>query len=128
MNLKLKNCPDWSALARQAGWSVSALARLSSVSGSGLRRHFLQRKGRPPKQWMDEERLRQAVGLLRDGSSIKEIAAMLGYQQQTNFTRKFKAFWGVCPSAFMDPTPQADAKRAKMINIGTCLSIGVLSR
>lgn len=120
MNAKLNNGHDWPTLARQANWSVTGLAKLCGVSSSGLRRHFLTHERRTPKHWMDEERLRQAIALLNDSSSIKETAIMLGYEQQTNFTRKFKAFWGVCPSVFLASRQDGDAapKRTKMINNG----------
>jgi AraC-like DNA-binding protein len=51
-----------------------------------------------PGSWLAEQRQHRAIELLRDGSSIKETAVCLGYKQQTNFTRKFKEFWGACPS------------------------------
>jgi AraC-like DNA-binding protein len=98
MNTKLNSVQNWPELARQAKWSVAALAKLCGVSKDGLRRHFHEQTGKSPKTWLSEQRQHQAIELLRDGSSIKEIAACLGYKQQTNFTRKFKEFWGTCPS------------------------------
>jgi AraC-like DNA-binding protein len=98
LNYKLNNEQDWRELARQANWSVTALARLCSISCETLRRFFLQQLGKSPAQWLKEERQQQAIALLRGGSSIKETAACLGYRQQTNFTRKFKEHWGFCPT------------------------------
>jgi AraC-like DNA-binding protein len=110
VNSKLKNCQDWSVLARQANWSVKAMAKHCGVSSSSLRRQFLMHQGRAPRAWMDEERLRRAVELLRNSSSIKEAANLLG----------FKAFWGVCPSVFLASQAHGDAvpKRSKKINNG----------
>ena len=120
MNAKLGNCQDWPALARQANWSVTGLAKLCGVSGSAIRRHFLSHEGRAPKDWLAEQRLRQAIELLRESSSIKETALLLGYKQQSNFTRKFKEFWGTCPSVFLSAHQQGNSapKRAKRINNG----------
>jgi AraC-like DNA-binding protein len=98
MNRKLQCIQIWPELARQSNWSVTALAKLCEVSSDTLRRHFLANSGKSPRHWLVEERQWQAIELLRDGSSIKETAARLGYNQQTNFTRKFKKHWGVCPS------------------------------
>lgn len=98
MNYKLNTEQDWRELARQANWSVAKLARLCGISPDTLRRHFLTTAGKSPRLWLMAQRQRQALELLRDGSSIKETAARLGYKQQTNFTRKFKEQWGVCPS------------------------------
>jgi AraC-like DNA-binding protein len=98
MNTRLKHIQNWTELGRQANWSATVLARLCGVSKDTLRLHFLKHMGKPPGAWLAEQRQHQAIGLLRDGSSIKETADCLGYKQQTNFTRKFKGFWGACPS------------------------------
>jgi hypothetical protein len=47
---------------------------------------------------MGEQRQRHAFELLCDGSSIKETAFRLGYKQPNNFSRKYKDYWGICPS------------------------------
>ena len=99
MNTRLIKIQDWSELIRQTNWSVTELAKFCQVSPDTLRRHFLANMGTSPRLWMAAERQRQALELLHNGSSIKETAACLGYKQQTNFTRKFKEHWGVCPSA-----------------------------
>lgn len=98
MNTKLNHAQDWPKLAEQAKWSVAALAKLCGVSSETLRQHFHKNMGKSPGAWLSQSRQQQAVELLRDGSSIKETAICLGYKQQTNFTRKFKEHWGVCPS------------------------------
>lgn len=98
MNFKLNQVKELSELAKQANWSAAAMARLCGVSTETLRRHFLAKTGKSTRQWLAEERQRKAAALLRDGSSIKETAVCLGYKQQTNFTRKFKEYWGACPS------------------------------
>ena len=99
MNYRLNNEQDWRELARQAKWSLAKLAKLCGISGETLRRFFLHRFGKSPAQWLKEERQRQAIALLRDGSNIQETAYCLGYKQQTNFTRNFKKHWGFCPTA-----------------------------
>jgi AraC-like DNA-binding protein len=98
MSIKLKNIRDWPELAKQAQWSATELAGLCAVSTTTLRRYFWSATGKSAGQWLAEERQRQALALLRDGSSIKEIASCLGYKKQTNFTRKFKEYWGICPT------------------------------
>jgi len=92
---QIQNCPE---RAQHAKWSASVLAKQCGVSVDTLRRYFLKRKGKTTRAWLAEMRQLQAVELLRDGSSTKETANYLGYKQQTNFTRKFKEFWGNCPS------------------------------
>jgi len=111
MSTRLKQIQNWPELAKEARWSVTNLARLCAVSTTTLRRHFLVFTGKSSSQWLAEERQRQALALLRDGSSIKETANCLGYKQQTNFTRKFKEHWGVCPTTAQDSPTLWDSAR-----------------
>ena len=110
MNTRLNHIQNWPELARQANWSVAVLAMQCRVSKRTLHRHFLKHMGRSPKAWLIEERQRSALELLRNGSTIKEIATWLGYKQPGNFTRQYKSLWGVCPSlqtpAMGPPGPQ----------------------
>lgn len=105
MHTRLNHIQNWPELAREAKWSVSALARLCGVSVRTLHRHFLKHMGKNTKTWLAEQRQRHALELLRDGSSVKETASCLGYKQPTNFTRKYKVHWGICPS-LQPPTIQ----------------------
>ena|ERR1035437_48829 len=98
MNTKLKFIENWPELAREAKWSASALAKLCGVSVRTLHRQWVKQTGKNTKEWLAEQRQRNAHELLCEGSSIKETASSLGYKQPTNFTRKYKNHWGVCPS------------------------------
>ena len=100
MNTKLKHVQDWPALARQAHWSASALAKWCGVSVRSLQRHFVKTMGLTPKEWMKGCRCRRSVELLKDNSSIKETWAELGYSHGANFSRDFKKHWGCCPKQF----------------------------
>ncbi|MDR3457139.1 MAG: helix-turn-helix transcriptional regulator [Verrucomicrobiae bacterium] len=97
-NSRLKEIQNWPQLACDAKWSASVLANMCGVSVRSLHRHFLKQIGKNIKTWLAEQRQQTAIELLRDGSSIKETAACLGYKQQTNFTRQFKCQTGTCPS------------------------------
>jgi AraC-like DNA-binding protein len=109
MNTKLNSIQNWPERARQANWSVSKLAKLCGISRDTMRRHFLQHFGKTPKVWLAEQRQQQAIELLRNGSTIKETSACLGYKQQTNFTRQFKGYHGTCPSQPLPPRATANA-------------------
>jgi AraC-like DNA-binding protein len=105
-NSRLKCIKNWPELARGAKWSATTLAKRCGISRATLRRYFLQRFGKTPKVWLAGQRQGQAKQLLAVGASVKEIAASLGYKQQTNFTRQFKAHHGFCPTL---PTPTTAA-------------------
>lgn len=98
MSTKLKHIENWPELAQRAGWSSVELAKMCSVSRDTLRRYFVRHMGKATKAWLNERRQQSALQLLREGHSVKETASCLGYKQQTNFTRTFRHFWGVCPS------------------------------
>jgi AraC-like DNA-binding protein len=97
MNTKLNHNPDWPKLAKQANWSVTKLASFCKVSPRTLERHFRRSTGKSPKEWLAEQRQRQALELLRDGSSVKETASLLGYSHAHHFSREFKERWGYSP-------------------------------
>jgi AraC family transcriptional activator FtrA len=111
MNYKLNNNQDWLELARHANWSVSKLAARCGVSERTLRRYFIRHLGQPPKTWLSEQRQRHGYELLCNGSSVKETAACLGYKQSTNFTRKYKNHWGICPSVQLVKTAVPSVSR-----------------
>jgi AraC-like DNA-binding protein len=98
MNTRLYQIESWPDLAIQSNWSVANLAKLCNVSERTLHRHFLKLTGRSARPWLAEQRQSRALELLRNGSSIKETASVLGYRQPSNFTRQFKKHWGACPS------------------------------
>jgi len=104
MNTKLNHVQDWLALAQQANWSITEMARLCKVSVRTMERHFVKTLGILPKAWLTEQRQKLARELLLDSSSIKETAACLGYKYPTNFTRRHRGCWKVCPSGQM-PSP-----------------------
>lgn len=101
MNTTLNHVQDWKLLAQQANWSVKAMAELCGVSESTLRRYFIQTLGKTTKKWISDQRQKQAIELLKDGSSIKETAMQLGFQHPNNFTREFRKQWGRHPSSML---------------------------
>jgi AraC-like DNA-binding protein len=98
MNTQLNHIQNWPQLAPEVKWSASALAKKCGVSVSTLERYFLKKTGKSPKVWMTEQRQREAAELLHGGSSVKEIAAYLGYKHPSHLTNEFKKHWGHCPT------------------------------
>ena len=97
MNSHLNHVQDWLSLAKQENWSVTRLAKFCGVSVRALERHFQDAFGKTPKAWISKQRQKLALELLRDGCSVKETAAVLGYNHATHFSREFKKFWGYSP-------------------------------
>jgi AraC-like DNA-binding protein len=99
MNTRLNHIKTWLPLAKQAGWSVTTLAKICGVSVRALERHFQRTEGKTPKAWLVEQRQKQAVELLRSGFSVKETSGGVGYRHPTTFAREFKKISGQCPTA-----------------------------
>lgn len=87
-------------VAHESGYRVDALCSRIGVSERHLRRLFLAHLGIGPKDWMREERMAASRSLLREGSSVKEIASDLGFTNSRVFSRQFSACHGVSPSDF----------------------------
>jgi transcriptional regulator GlxA family with amidase domain len=98
MNTKLNHIQNWVEFAQQVNWSVTRLAKRCKVSTRTLERYFLKEMNKTPKAWLIEQRQRQAIELLRDGSTIKEAAGYLDYKHPSHLTNGFKKHWGHCPT------------------------------
>ena len=110
MNTKLSYIRNWPELARQANWSCAELAKLCGVSVRTLERHFYKLFDRAPKKWLIEDRQREAINLLRTGSSMKEISARLGYRQPSTFSREFakrRGSFQTSKSRLINPPPES---------------------
>ncbi len=98
MNTRLNHIEDWESLARNSKYSVALLAELCEVSPRTLERFFKKKMGKPPKMWLQESRLKQAKVLLTSGSSVKEVAADLGFRHGNHLSNQFKKITGFCPT------------------------------
>lgn len=80
------------------------LASLCSEIGLSVRtleRVFRKDVGMDFESWRRQVRLMKAIELLISGSSVKEAAYSVGYQQPTAFVAFFKATFGATPRAWI---------------------------
>jgi AraC-like DNA-binding protein len=77
------------------------LARLMGLSAYHLNRSFCRRIGMPPHEYQVQLRILKAKLLLRLGRSISETASLVGFVDQSHFTRHFKRSVGVTPGKFL---------------------------
>ncbi len=81
--------------------SVEDLAALAGMSRSAFSAHFTQAFGQSPHGFLTESRLRQAAHFLATtGLPVKTIAGKIGYRSRSNFSRAFKAKYGVDPAGY----------------------------
>ncbi len=87
----------------QQWWTVSDMADQCNLSRDQFRRVFYQRTGINPKLFIDRSKLNKAAEMLvNTRSSIAEIAARFGYEDQYHFSRRFKSIFGISPSQYRE--------------------------
>lgn len=95
---RIHSIQDWPVFAREAGYRATRLAKDCGVSLRQLERFFQKKTGQTPQNWLNSLRQREAIVLVIQGKSIKEVAYDLGYKQVSHFSREFKRAHGIAPS------------------------------
>lgn len=83
--------------------SKITLEELSEVSGLStyyLNRVFSKSIGIPPHKYLMNLRLNKALELLKLKNSVTEVGYMVGFFDQSHFTRNFKSFLGITPKQY----------------------------
>jgi AraC-like DNA-binding protein len=81
---------------------LEAAARELSVGYTHFRKVFKDYTGLSPYQYFLQIKIRLAKTLLQqDGSSIKEVAAILNFENEYYFSRLFKKKTGLCPTEWV---------------------------
>ena len=101
MNARLTLIGNWEALAKEARYRCGSIAVNCGTSERQLRRHFLTVFGETTQAWLDQRRAIEALILLAQALSIKEVSFALGYKQVSHFCRLFKKAHGITPSMYV---------------------------
>ena len=81
--------------------SVVEMAALVNLSPSRFRALFMSQTGMAPLRYLQRLRLRRARLLVeRTFLSIKEVMALVGYNDPSHFARDFRREHGAAPSSF----------------------------
>jgi len=81
--------------------SLSAIARVAGMSRFHFARLFRASMGQSPMAYLLRQRIERAKGLLRAGElPICEIAMLLGFSDQSHFSRTFRKLTGTTPKKF----------------------------
>lgn len=82
-------------------YTIEELARKYLMNTSSLKNVFKAVYGLPIASYMKNYRLKQAAVLLQsENGSIAEIAAKVGYENQSKFTKAFKEMYHVLPTEY----------------------------
>lgn len=85
-----------------AGANLGAIARKLDMTDSHLSRVFKKNTGTNFSEYLSERKLEEAARLLIQSEKVKvaDIADMLGYGNPTYFLSRFKAKYGISPTAY----------------------------
>jgi AraC-like DNA-binding protein len=90
---------ELASLAERCGYRLDELTAACNLSPRRMRHSFRAWLACTPREFLREERLKAARRLLQSATSVKEVAYTLGFPQESQFSRDFKARFGVSPSA-----------------------------
>lgn len=80
--------------------SLEELAAAVNLSPFHFARVFRYATGMPPHAWLMQQRIAQARALLQEGCLPLDVAARLGFADQSHLSRQFKKVYGVGPGAY----------------------------
>ena len=79
-------------------WNITQLAERCNLSDNQFRVIFKRRTGMPPKQYIDQVKIKYASELLCNSPrTITRIAEKIGYRNPYHFSRRFKILTGMAP-------------------------------
>jgi AraC-like DNA-binding protein len=97
--------------------SLDQLAALAGVSKSHFVRQFRHSAGQSPMSYLRRIRIERSKTFLQTRAiTIAQVAAGLGFSDQSHFTRVFGRMVGVPPGAYARSS-SSDAKRARAIGL-----------
>lgn len=81
---------------------VEQLSRLMNMSRPTLYRKIKALSNLMPSELIHLSRLKKAAELLAEGHKISEVASMVGYSVQSNFSRDFHKQFGITPTNYIN--------------------------
>ena len=91
--------------------ALEDLSALCGLSSYHLIRVFRQELGLSPHAYFEQVRIHRARRLLKEGAPIADVAADLGFTDQSHLTRHFKKLTGVTPGAYRTATTYKTSRR-----------------
>lgn len=83
------------------GWTVEALARIAGMSRSSFAARFRARVGLTPLDYVTRWRMYRAGTMLRQSAQpIAEIAYLVGYDNESAFSKAFRRVTGTSPGRY----------------------------
>ncbi|MHB1452508.1 MAG: AraC family transcriptional regulator [Saccharofermentanales bacterium] len=96
----VRKCLEYIDLNYSADISVNSIAAHIGIDRSYLYSLFMKYLNKSPKDYITCFRMDRAVDLFRTGLSIQEIARSVGYYDALLFSKNFKRYKGLSPTAY----------------------------
>lgn len=96
----LARARDYLAAHCDENVGLAHLAEEVGLDRFALVRGFSRAYGLPPHAWLLQERVRRAQAMLRAGRPAAEVAAELGFADQSHLTRHFRRILGITPGRY----------------------------
>jgi AraC-like DNA-binding protein len=97
---KMQQVREYLAAHFRRDVSIDELSLQVGLSRFHLMRAFSQEFGMPPHAYTNQLRLIEAKRLLREGVAAAEVAAAVGFYDQSHLTRHFKRAFDLTPRSF----------------------------
>lgn len=82
-------------------WTVASLAERVAMTRSTFSARFTEMVGQPPLEYLTQWRMQKACFLLRTTrAELKEVAAQVGYESNSAFSKAFTRWVGAAPGAY----------------------------
>jgi len=79
--------------------SIDELAEFVNMSSSGFHKKFKEVMHLSPLQFAKSIKLNKAQSYIMEGKNVSEAGFMVGYNSSAQFSREYKRFFGMSPSA-----------------------------
>jgi len=99
-NLKLAWVQQYIHEHLEENVSLEHLANIINFTPFHLVRQFQKYYGLPPHAYQIQQRLQQSKVLLQQGDKVAQVAAQMGFYDQSHFHRHFKRANGIAPSQY----------------------------
>lgn len=86
--------------------SIEELADLCTMSPVSVKQTFSRYAGMGVMNYFNRLKVQAAMAMLREGSSVQETAAALGFSSQNYFSTVFKRIQGLSPTEYKNQIPQ----------------------
>jgi AraC-like DNA-binding protein len=95
--------------------TLAELAKLVGFSPYYLHRVFEREVGLPPHAYLESVRMREAQRRLSCGEPIAQVAASLGFSDQSHLTRRFTRILGITPGQYQHSKMVQDKRAVRCV-------------